>query len=296
MYLTERSLAIVAALGSAASWALGAVLFKRIGEQMTAGGITLAKGMVGLILLGLATLIEGYSPLDRDALLLLVVSGLIGISLGDTCFFKALKDLGSVSMLTLMVGGQILTVILSFFFLGEWPNINEWLGMSLVMIGVTLALNAGLGSNNQRASRRGIFYGAAAVVCMAVSLIMAKGPLESVPSIQATFIRIASGSAVMLVVGLFAGRMTEWLSPMKDLRFLGLFLTAVTVVTFGGFWLSMYALKHLDVALANTLNSTEPIFALPLAFFLTKEKLEAKSILGAASVCIGVMVIFYDHA
>jgi drug/metabolite transporter (DMT)-like permease len=50
MYLTERSLAIVAALASAASWAIGAVLFKRIVEQMTAGGITLAKVVAKFLL------------------------------------------------------------------------------------------------------------------------------------------------------------------------------------------------------------------------------------------------------
>jgi drug/metabolite transporter (DMT)-like permease len=99
----------------------------------------------------------------------------------------------------------------------------------------------------------------------------------------------------MLAAGLCTGKMAEWLVPMKNLRFLGLFLTAVTIVTFGGFWLSMYALKHLDVALANILNSTEPIFALPLAFLLTKEKIKAKSIIAAASVCSGILAIFYSR-
>jgi drug/metabolite transporter (DMT)-like permease len=295
MYLTERFLAILAALGSAASWALGAVLFKRIGEHMSAGGMTLAKGIVGMILLGAASLIEGFEPLDGKTWILLIASGLIGISLGDTFFFKALKDLGAVSMLTMLVGGQILTILLSFVFLAEWPNPYEWLGMTLILLGVGLALQAEMGATDRRASTRGIAFGFAAVACMAVSLIIVKKPLESVPSIQATFLRIASGSAVMLAAGLCTGKMAEWLVPMKNLRFLGLFLTAVTIVTFGGFWLSMYALKHLDVALANILNSTEPIFALPLAFLLTKEKIKAKSIIAAASVCSGILAIFYSR-
>jgi drug/metabolite transporter (DMT)-like permease len=55
----------------------------------------------------------------------------------------------------------------------------------------------------------------------------------------------------------------------------------------------MYAIKHLDVALANTLNSTEPIFVIPLAFFLLREKIAIASIIGAVLVITGVALVFF---
>jgi len=39
-----RLLGMSAALGSAASWAIGSILFKRIGETVTPFGMTLSKG------------------------------------------------------------------------------------------------------------------------------------------------------------------------------------------------------------------------------------------------------------
>lgn len=289
----EKILAITAALGSAASWALGAVLFKRVGEKMSPFAMTMAKGFASLLLLGAAMLMVGYVPMDGHSLMLLVLSGLIGIALGDSFFFKALGDLGPVSMLVLMMAGQVLTILLALVILQEMPRPAEWAGMALILAGVVVALSTDLKGDARPSGRRGIVYGIAAMVCMAVSIIIAKGPLDQVPSLQATFIRMGAGSVLVLGMGMMSGKVGTWMEPLRDGKFFAHFLLAVGVVTFGGFWLSMYAIKHLDVALANTLNSTEPIFVIPLAFFLLKEKIAIASVIGAVLVIIGVALVFF---
>lgn len=287
----EKLLGISAALGSAASWAVGAVLFKRVGEAMSSSGMTLAKGAMSVVLLGLAALAAGFAPMDGAALRQLVISGLIGIAIGDILFFKALQDLSAVAMLVLMVVGQVLTILLALVFLQEMPSSMDWAGIVCIIAGVCVALSADLGGEKKSSTIRGVAFGLGSVLCMAVSVIITKGPVEHLPSLQATFVRMAAGTAGVFAAGVVSGQMGGWLAPLKEGRFFARFLLAVIVVTFGGFWFSVYAIKHLDVALANTLNSTEPIFVIPLAYFALKERISLRSVVGAISVVTGVALI-----
>lgn len=284
-------LGIAAALGSAASWAVGAVLFKRVGEEMSPVGMALAKGAMSVVLLGLAVCAFGFLPMESTAMWQLVLSGLIGIAIGDILFFRALQHLTAVAMLVLMVVGQVLTILLALVFLHEVPSAMEWVGMGFVLAGVCVALSADLGGEKRSSSWRGVMFGLASVACMSVSVIITKGPVEHLPSLQATFVRMAAGTLGVFAAGLVSGQMGGWLAPLRNGRFFMNFLMAVCVVTFGGFWLSVFAIKHLDVAVANTLNSTEPIFVIPLAYFVLKETISVRSVIGAVSVVTGVALI-----
>jgi drug/metabolite transporter (DMT)-like permease len=290
----DKLLGIAAALGSAASWAVGAILFKRLGEQMSSFGMTLAKGAVSVILLGIAVWATGFESMDSHTVMLMVLSGVVGIALGDTFFFQALKDLSPVSMIVLMVVGQVLTILLALIFLQEMPSAMEWIGISCILAGVGITLSADLTGERSPSGWRGVMFGLASVVCMSVSVIIAKVPLDHMSSIQATFARMGSGTLGVFLVGMLSGQVGGWLAPLKNRAFLANFLLAVCVVTFGGFWLSMFAIKHLDVAVANTLNSTEPIFVIPLAYFVLKEKINTRSVIGAISVVAGVALIFLN--
>jgi drug/metabolite transporter (DMT)-like permease len=66
---------------------------------------------------------------------------------------------------------------------------------------------------------------------------------------------------------------------------------SVAVVTFGGFWLSLVAIAHLDVAIANTLTATESLFVLPLAAFLLKERITPPVVLGSLVTVGGIVLI-----
>lgn len=288
---SQKVLGISAALGSAASWALGAMLFKLLGERMSPMAMTLAKGAASVALLGLAVLVIGYQSANLQVTSLLVLSGIIGIALGDTFFFKALQDLSAVSLIILMVVGQVFTIILGIVILHERPGPSAWWGMALIMLGIVVVLFGDVAGDQSQTKMRGIFFGLAAVLCMSVSSIIAKRPLEEVPTIQATFVRMAAGTLGVFLVGGFLGQIGGWLAPLKEMNYLARFLLAVVVVSFGGFWLSLVAIKHLQVAVAGALNSTEPIFAIPLSLLVMKDRIKLRSVIGALAVVAGVALI-----
>ena len=84
--LDDRTLGLAAALGSAMSWALGSVLFKMLGDKLPPIPLTFAKGITGAFMLGLLLAGIGLRGLDSQAILLLILSGTLGIAIGDTFF------------------------------------------------------------------------------------------------------------------------------------------------------------------------------------------------------------------
>ena len=83
----------------------------------------------------------------------------------------------------------------------------------------------------------------------------------------------------------------KWVSPFSKGALLAKVAAVVSVVVVGGFWLSIVALKHIDAAIAGTLNSTSPLFILPLSVVLLKEKLSFRTVLGTSIAVGGVALI-----
>jgi drug/metabolite transporter (DMT)-like permease len=283
---------ITAALGSAASWAVGSFLFKALGEVFSPLALTLSKGVLSLGLLGAVMVVMGPESQGFGSLALLALSGLLGIALGDTFFFEALNGLGPQPLLVLAVLGQVLTVVAAVVFLHESPTLGAWIGVCLVIAGVAAVLQAKLTGEEKATGLRGIAFGLLAVVCMCASNIVAKAALqERSDTIEATFVRMCAGTLGVLLFGLATKRLTAWVVPLRDLRMLGLFIVSVAVVTFGGFWLSMVAYKYIPVSIASCLTSTEPVFALILAAALWKEKLTVRVVGGTLATMLGVVFI-----
>lgn len=282
---------MAAALGSALSWALGSVLFRRLGDHLPPVALTFAKGLASIGLLGVAVLFVGFEPLTAEVWGLLILSGVLGIALGDTLFFLALNRLGAHVVVILFTLGQVLTVILAVLWLGEQPALQDWFGIALVLGGITLVMWYRIDGEEGRTHFRGIAYGLLSVTAMSISILIAKEALETTGTIQATFIRLLAGTVGIFLFGQLSGRLFSGLQALRQPRVLGLFGVSVTIVTFGGFWLSLAAIAHVEVAMANTLSATEPLFVLPLAAILLKERITWPVVLGSLTTVAGIVLM-----
>jgi len=287
-----HALGAFAALGSAASWALGSVLFKRLGDALPPVALTAAKGMTGAAMFALVLRPLMLRPMTPGALLLLVLSGLLGIAAGDTLFFMALNRLGAQAVVLLLTLGQVLTVLLAVAWLGERPEPLGWAGIALVTAGVTAVMWLRLRGEAGRSELPGVFCGLAAVVCMAVATIIAKQAMDAGSnSAQATLVRMVAGTAGALLLGAASGQRVGSLRPLLVPRFAGFFLLSVAVVTFGGFWLSLLAINLAGVAVANTLGSLEPVLVLPFAAALLRERITLPVLAGSLAATTGVVLL-----
>lgn len=282
----------IVALASAASWALGTVLWRKIGENISPYSMNLGKGVIGCLYLLLVFSVIGIEPISMQDFLFLGVSGILGITLGDTFFFMALMNLGP-RLASLM--GTLLPVSVAFsavIFLSEKPSLSAWAGIFLTVGGVAWVLKERIPPNEIIKNKSlGVKYRLLSIFCMTAGVIFAKMGISSVSAVQASFIRMAWGVAGLIIWGIFNQELKNWIIPFKKPPLLKKVSFIVFIIVFGGFWLSLVALKYTDASFANTLGSTSPLFILPMAAIMLKEKISMKAGLGAALAIGGVALI-----
>ena len=284
----------VFALTSALMWAIAAILFMRLGDKVSPLGMNLGKGIVAIICLGILLLLTDTSSVTNHTFLFLGISGLLGITFGDTFYFMALIRLGPRLVLILATLIPVATVFLAVLILQERPSFISWLGILLTLLGVTWVLWERTPIRHQLNNwKTGIKYGVLSVLCCASGVIFSKMVIESTSALKATFIRQLWGVVGLILWGFIGFHLKSWLRPLANPILLKRLLFASFVGTFLGTWLCLSALKYTDASIAATLNSTSPIFILPLAFFILKEKISFRAIISSVIAVLGVGLIFF---
>jgi len=178
--------------------------------------------------------------------------------------------------------------------LGERPTAGVWAGIAATTIGVGWVLWERSSAGRVPEDRvSGIRFGLLSVLCTAGAVLLAKVGVASVPTVHATWIRLLAGSAGLLFYGAARSELGVWVTPLREPALLAKVTGVVLVVVFGGFWLSLVALKHIDAAIAGTLNATGPLFILPMSVHFMKEKLSLPVILGTGVAVAGVGMILH---
>ncbi|MEB3200304.1 MAG: DMT family transporter [Synechococcaceae cyanobacterium] len=129
--------ATAAGLGAALCWTLASLLWRRLPTALSALQLNLLKTLLaGTLQLPLVLLQPWSAPPWR--LGLLAASGVLGIALGDSFYFAALRRLGTRRCLTLEAGGPAVTALAGVALLEEVPRPDQWLGILLISAAVLL--------------------------------------------------------------------------------------------------------------------------------------------------------------
>ncbi|MEM8873262.1 MAG: DMT family transporter [Planctomycetota bacterium] len=290
----------LAALGAAAVWAVGTVIFAHAGRNVPALALNLVKGVLALPLIVIAALIlpTQWGQPSFEALLLFGVSGALGIGVGDTCYFAALRRIGATRTALLFMASTPIAVLLSTFALGEPINVFAILGIALTIAGILWVIAERATATDAQASRKlvavGITFGLAAAALQAVGLILNRQAFNLATDTSeawATVLRLACGCAALaLVLSLLNNK------PLADARRWPWKLIVIGMVlgTFTGLLLQQFSVKHaVNAGIAQTLLNTTPLFVLPIAP-LIGERVSRRAVLGAIVAMAGVSVLLWS--
>jgi len=139
----ELRLGVGFALGASVMWGLGTVLLKPVLEEVSILVTNSIRMPAAVALLILVRII----PAERRQLhlitarnvVLLVISGLIGMALGSYLFLAALQGLEASRVVTLLAVSPLFGMLLSVLFLKEKVGSNVIAGMVLCFAGVVVA-------------------------------------------------------------------------------------------------------------------------------------------------------------
>ena len=289
----------IAALSAAAAWAVASLMFTRLGARVPPVALNLAKCVIALVLLSATGVALGAdlpgAELDRRDLTMLAVSGLVGLTIGDSLYFGALLALGPRRALLLWALTPPATVLLGWVFLGEHLVAGQIAGIALTLAGVIWVIVERTHTTARKArirSRTGILLGVGAAVCQAVGNLLTKAGGGDLPALEISVVRLAFGAAGLLVVAGAMGQLRTVAPVVKSPRLAGGVFVATLIGTYLGLWLSMAGLRYAEIGVASTLSCTSPIFVLPLAYFVSKERVSARAAAGALIAVLGIGLIF----
>ncbi len=136
----------IAALVAAILWAVSSVIYGRVGASIPPLHLNLIKGIVAIAFLLITIIASGelFPVLPPIPLGLLLLSGVMGIGLGDTAFLAAINSLGARRVLLLETLAPPITAIFALIFLHERLNASAWCGILLTILGVAWVIGEGV--------------------------------------------------------------------------------------------------------------------------------------------------------
>ena len=241
----------------------------------------------------LGELFLGVPYVDARAINLFMLSGIIGLALGDSFLFLSLGHLGAHRTALLASLGPVFTALGAYFFRGEALPVLRIAGIAFAIGGVAMVVwFRPHGRETRHADRAGIVYGLLASVCQAGGVLVSKEAFvdADVPLLSAV-LRLGAATAILAVFALFRrelnGQVLRLFSPRPFRRL----LLATFFATFCGVWLMQAGISWTDSAVASALHSTTPLFTLPIALFILKERATVGAIAGSCLAVAGVLTL-----
>lgn len=297
-------------IGVAFSWTVTALLSEYGSKRM--GNLTLNAMRMGITLIASAVLfwvITG-SPLpahaSTEAYMWMMLSGLVGYVIGDYCLFQCYIIIGSKFGQLFMTLAPIAAAITAWATLGQQMRPQGILAMIVTLIGIAITV-LGRGDNHKVSFKlplNGMLFAIGAAVCQGVGLVLSKIGMDHYQASMtsnsspwmlpffANFFRCVAGITGFLLLMSFK---EGYGSLRKNITDRVSMATAMTTTFFGpfvGVGCSLLAIQYTSAGIASTLMALTPIIIILPAYWLFRQPITARSVVGAVISCIGVSLFF----
>lgn len=286
----------IAALTAAALWAVSTIIWTRQMSVSWPQAMNLFKTGLCLPLFAGALLVaRPHDPLagvSAPSAGILLVSGMVGMSLGDTAYFAALSRIGARRTMLVQCLAPLFTAALSLIAGEKLPGLLAATGVAFVLLGLILVLRERpVGAFVTGHVRAGVLFATASALCQAVGIVLTKRGLREADILQASAIRIAAGVGGILLLELLHGQLAATVRHALKPPSLGRIIPAALMGSFLGFFLFQVAVRFSEPAVAATLTGTSPIFVAPLSVVFLGDRMRIGAWLGTLLAVGGVALV-----
>jgi len=243
---------------------------------------------------------------STEAYLWMMLSGLVGYVIGDFCLFQCYIIIGSKFGQLFMTLAPITAAIMAWFTLGQQLRPTAILAMLVTLIGIGISV-LGRGDHHRLSLKlplAGVLFAIGAAVCQGVGLVLSKIGMDHYEAslmtdlagwmlpFHANFFRCVAGAIGFSLLMAFKDGFAPLARGVTDRKGI---LTAVATTIFGpfiGVGASLLAVQYTPAGIASTLMALTPIIIILPAWWLFKQPVTAKSLLGALISVIGVSLFF----
>ncbi|WP_394128575.1 DMT family transporter [Vibrio hepatarius] len=287
------------ALAAAFLWAVASILSVVPAQHLgTFAYSRWRMGCTSLILGSMAIYTGGWSSVETSAISAMMLSGVIGIFIGDTALFACLNRMGPRQAGLLFSCHAVFSAVLGYFLFSETMTSMELLGSLLVFSGVLTAIFFGRRgqTNNQLESIKGkvwvgICLGLLAALCQALGGIIAKPIMQTnIDPIAASAMRMMTAFAAHCLFFFTGAKLARATQPMNIKIFSITALNGFLAMAVG-MTLILYALQEGNVGMVALLSSTTPIMLLPILWIYSGKRPNRFAWIGAIVAVIGTSIL-----
>jgi drug/metabolite transporter (DMT)-like permease len=337
-----------AALVAAFVWAVSTLMFGRLGQQLAPLVLNVAKGVwaIAFILITLAAQSLLFSDpalpnptapnptlpnIPLGAVFALLMSGALGIGLGDTAYFAAINSLGPRRALLLETLAPAIAAVLAWIFLAERLSFAAIFGIVLTLGGIAWVISERSPDLATSQQKKGLKIGLLAALCQATGAVLSRAALANttVDPLWSTLLRLAAGLASLALLAALQPQLlgkaqpsevtssspatfnqtadrtlpgqtrtfkTRWQQSWIALKQPSTIFSVAIVAFFAtylGIWLQQIALKYTATGIAQALLATSPLFVLPMAAALG-DRINTRAILGVVIALVGLWILLID--
>lgn len=291
----------LAALGAAVSWTVSAVLYKKAlmqAKPVSANIIRLTcTAVVLLALLVVLGKTEVIMSLPQNVIVLAIVSGVIGLGVGDTLYMMSLRDVGVARAVPITCTYPLFNLLWAVLLAGEAVTFPVVLGAVIIVLGIWLLSQADQTGESKLQTRtlyKGLTLALATAVVWSVSIAMINMAVMETPDLDhALAINVVRVMAVAVTFFAVSPVMDRGLGFLKMNRktIATLITGGIVALGLGWFFLSYSFVETLE-SRAVPISSTTPLFSTLTSIVLLHEKVTAKNAAGSTIIVIGIFLIF----
>jgi len=132
----------LSAFGAATSWTNACFIWRSQTQKYKSIDINLIKNIIAFLIF-IPAFINLSSTTELKNILILIISGIIGIGLGDTFYLKSLQTIGTRKTLSIETLSPLMAALSGEIFINENLTTKSWVGIIIVSISLFIILEKG---------------------------------------------------------------------------------------------------------------------------------------------------------
>jgi len=293
----------VAAVLTAFSWSVAVVFFRLAGENSSSLAFNLFKSAFATVLFflilpfaewGQMTSLKSllFPVLTQKEWVLLTVSGILGVTLGDLFFLMAIKRIGASLNALISCIYSPLVMLFAFLFLDETMPLIGVIGGAFVVTAVIVAGNThSIEGVDRNRLASGIFYAVLSEIAMVAAVIMIRDIFREQSVYWVLSFRFFVGTFFMLPLLLSKKVRTNLKSMLKPVKQRNWIILGSLFGPFLATILWLLGFKYTLAGKAAVYNQLSTIFIFILAAIFLKEKLTTKRVIALILGVFGAVLV-----
>jgi drug/metabolite transporter (DMT)-like permease len=236
----------------------------------------------------------------------MLLSGLVGYVIGDYCLFQCYIIIGSRFGQLFMTLAPLAAAFTAWLSLGEQMTAMSILAMLITLSGIAISV-LGRGEHHRVSLKlplNGVLFAIGAAICQGVGLVLSKIGMNyyeaSMDGQQAAWLLPFSANFFRCIAGLVGFTLLlyvkEGLRPLREALHDKVDMTAAATTTifgpFVGVGFSLMAVQYTGAGIASTLMALTPIIIILPSYWLFRQPITLKGVIGALISVVGVSLFF----